>query len=117
MPEWPVSNWNFRWYGPGHFGTERARIAATLQRLPAKQLAIVRYSAKHESFDEWVYNAADIDGSKVIWARDINAADNAELIRYYKDRQVWLVQPDNSPATLTPYPMPAQPVTAALASH
>jgi hypothetical protein len=29
------------------------------------------------------------------------------LIRYYKDRQVWLVQPDTKPVTLSPYAAPA----------
>jgi hypothetical protein len=53
--------------------------------------------------DEWVYNAADIDGSKVIWAREMESANDLELIRYYKDRRVWLVQPDKQPAELSPY--------------
>ena len=55
---------------------------------------IVRYWGNHYPFDEWVYNAADIDGSKVIWARDGDPAGNVELIRYYRDRKVWLVEPD-----------------------
>ena len=82
------------WYGPDHFGTEREKVEEQLERLPGKQLAIVRYTDTHNSMDEWVYNAADIDHSKVIWARDMDAANNDKLIRYYNDRQVWLVQPD-----------------------
>jgi hypothetical protein len=67
---------------------------------------IVRYSADHSTFDDWVYNAADIDNAKVVWAREMGDADNLELIHYYKDRQVWLVQPDLQPAGLSPYPLP-----------
>jgi hypothetical protein len=82
-----------------------------LEHLPGKQLVLVRYGPDHDAGLEWVYNSADIDGSKVIWARDQypnNPSDpNAELIRYYKDRQVWLVQPDTTPAMLSPYPATA----------
>jgi hypothetical protein len=62
--------------------------------------------------DEWVYNAPDIDHSKVIWARDLGPAQNLELIRYYKSRTVWLVQPDTDPI-VSPYPI-SQTETAAL---
>ncbi len=102
-PEWPPSNWNFTWYGPEHFGTERAQIEARLEQLPVGQLAIVRYSPDHYPLDEWVYNSADIDGSKVVWAREMDAANNLELMHYYKDRQVWLVEPDAIPAKISPY--------------
>jgi hypothetical protein len=101
--EWPASEWVGVWYGPGHFGTERAHIEAGLEQLPGKQLVIVRYSPEHYSMDEWVYNAPDIDRSKVIWAREMDAANDLELIRYYKDRNVWLVQPDKQPAEISPY--------------
>jgi hypothetical protein len=69
-------------------------------------LAIVRYSPAHNPGDEWVYNRADIDGSKVVWAQDAGAADNLELIRYYPNRNVWLVEPDVIPARISPYPIP-----------
>jgi hypothetical protein len=63
--------------------------------------------------DEWVYNAPDIDGAKVIWAREMDEGKNRELIQYYKDRKVWLIQPDIQPAELTPYPLPVTNVAAA----
>jgi hypothetical protein len=31
-------------------------------------------------------------------------ADNLELIHYYRDRRVWLVEPDVIPARVTEYP-------------
>ena len=114
LPEWQGASWNFMWYGPDHFGTERFRVAGGLEQLPGKQLAVVRYSSKHNPFDEWVYNSADIDGSKVIWAREMDEANNLELIKYYRDRHVWLVEPDSTPATVSPYPMP---VLSASGSH
>jgi len=42
----------------------------------------------------------------------MDAANNLDLMRYYKDRQVWLVEPDKSSADLSIYPpqknLPAQ---------
>jgi hypothetical protein len=105
--EWPPSNWNFVWFGPGHFGTERAQMETWLAHQPGEQLVIVRYWGNHDPFDEWVYNAADIDRSPVIWARDGDPAGNGELIRYYGGRKVWLVEPDAIPARISPYPMEA----------
>ena len=107
MHEWPVSEWNDAWYGPDHFGTERAAVETQLQQQPDGQLAIVRYSAQHDPGIEWVYNSADIDSSKVVWAREMGRADNLELIAHYADRKVWLVEPDASPARVSPYPMAA----------
>ena len=103
LPEWPAGHWNFLWYGPDHFGTERQRIESDLDKESGKQLVLVRYSQQHNPFEEWVYNAADLDSSKVIWARDIDPAHNAELLNYYKDRRVWLVEPDKLPAVIAPY--------------
>jgi len=105
IPQWPASGWTDRWYGPLPYGKERAGIETGLEGKPGKQLVIVRYAPDHNAIDEWVYNGADIDGSKVIWAREMDGDKNQELIRYYKDRQVWLLEPDSTPAKLSPYPM------------
>jgi hypothetical protein len=40
-------------------------------------------------------------------------ADNRELMQYYGDRQVWLVEPDAHPISLSPYREPPQAVAAA----
>ncbi|MGB9288974.1 MAG: hypothetical protein WCC31_09750 [Terracidiphilus sp.] len=104
--EYPASNWNFNWFGPAHWGTERQQVMDRLEQLPGKQLVIVRYSTTHEALNEWVYNSADIAGSKVIWARNMNPAENRELVDYYKDRTVWLVEPDAVPVKVTPYAGP-----------
>jgi hypothetical protein len=94
------------WYGTGEFGAARDQVEADLKRLPGKQLVIVRYSPTHDPMDEWVYNAADIDDAKVIWAREMDEAKNLELIHHYKDRNVWLIQPDLQPTRFSPYPSP-----------
>jgi len=85
-------------------GTEsRAALVAQLSRLPGKQLVIVRYTSNHAVFDEWVYNDADIDASKIVWAREMDAAENAKLVDYFKDRQIWLLEADKQPPKMSPW--------------
>jgi hypothetical protein len=108
LPEWPAGSWNRIWYGPDHFGTERVRVQELLRSQPGKQLAIVRYSAQHNPYDEWVYNSADIESSPVIWAREMDNAHNRELLRYYHDRTAWLVQPDQLPAVVSNFSTEAE---------
>jgi hypothetical protein len=53
--------------------------------------------------DEWIENAANIDASPIVWAYEMGPAQDRPLIEYYRDRQVWLLEPDQSPPKLTPY--------------
>jgi hypothetical protein len=92
------------WCSEDVHNLKRARILAQLERDSGRDLVIVRYRADHEIFEEWVYNKADIDNSKVVWARDMGAAGNEELVRYYEDRRVWLLEPDETPPKGSPYP-------------
>lgn len=103
VKEWPGGNWSNMWYGPDHYGTEREQIEAELENLPGKQLVLVRPSSTRNALDLWVYNAPDIDASKVVWAWEMDAANNRELMQYYPDRKAWLVDMNTEPATVTPY--------------
>jgi hypothetical protein len=105
VPESEPSEGLSEWYGPGEFGVARAQIEDKFEKAPGQQLVIVRYSPDHNPLNEWVYNAPDIDHAKVIWAREMDDASNLELIRYYKDRKIWLVQPDLPSAGIAPYPL------------
>jgi hypothetical protein len=81
----------------------RASIQEWLSRRPRKQLVIVHYSSRHSPDQEWVYNGADVDQSKVVWAREIDAKSDAQLIDYFKDREVWLLNADSYPQRVRPY--------------
>ena len=106
LAKWPSGNWAATWHGPGRLGVERKQIEDKLNQLPGGQLILVRYAPDHNSLDEWVYNAPDIDHSKIIWAHEMSPADDQKLFSYYKDRTVWLVEPDDKPIGLSPYPLP-----------
>ena len=87
-PRWPRGN------------LERAAILRKLQSSPEQQLIIVRYGADHDLDHDWVYNPADIDAAKVVWARDMGPVDNTELLQYFHGRQVWRLNADQYPLRL-----------------
>ena len=81
----------------------RAAIQKALAEVPGKQLVVVRYWPQHIFQQEWVYNAADVDGARVVWARDLGTDENDKLRRYYPDRTIWLLEPDARPPKLSRY--------------
>jgi hypothetical protein len=101
IPRWPTM-----WYGTEPLGLPRARVVAELESYPGPQLAIVSYSLNHLPFDDWVYNAADIDKEKVVWAREMDQSDGAGLHAYFRNRRAWLVEPDLNPPRISPYDWP-----------
>ena len=99
----PKPSWMRTWCSQDEQNLRRAEVLSQLEHMPGNQLAIVRYRPDHDFIlDEWVFNGADINGSKVIWARDMGA-QNSELIHYFSGRHPWLVEPDYNPPRLTPY--------------
>jgi hypothetical protein len=100
----PLSEfYEFAWYQkcPASFG--RAAIQHRLQQMPGRQLVIVHYQTDHEPFAEWVYNDADIDDSKVVWAREIDPLRDTKLLDYFRDRHVWFLDADENPPKLTEF--------------
>jgi len=86
----------------------RAVIAEKLEHTPGKHLIMVRYAKDdHNIHDEWVYNGAEIDKAKVLWARELDPEQNAQLFAYFRDRAIWLVTPDTDNTYLEPYAAPS----------
>jgi hypothetical protein len=81
----------------------RTYIYNQLLDRPGDHIVIVRYMVEHEPFPDWVYNDADIDNSKVIWARDMGLQQNKQLLGYYARRHAWLLEADASHPQLVPY--------------
>jgi len=84
----------------------RLTIQRKLEALPGKHLVMVRYTDDHNIHDDWVYNDAEIDSAKVLWAREINPEQDAKLLKYFGHRKVWLVTPDSDNTFLGPYTPP-----------
>lgn len=57
----------------------------------------MREHGGHDTEAEWVYNAADLNSAKVLWARDMGAGKNEQLRRDFPGRTVWVLDPDNVP--------------------
>jgi len=91
-PEWPRGN------------LERAAMVRQLRRLPGPQLVIVSYGSHHDVDREWVYNEANIDAAKVVWARDMGKGGNEELLQYFPNRKTWFLEGDSPVPRLVPYP-------------
>ncbi|MCL5005775.1 MAG: hypothetical protein M1404_04515 [Acidobacteria bacterium] len=106
----PVSTWPSltitlpSWCSKSPHNVNRAATLRRLRQYPGRQLAIVHYNKDHDVLsNEWVYNRAELNRAKVIWARDMGPAENEKLIRYFKDRHAWLVDADDNPPKLEPY--------------
>ena len=56
---------------PSPFSVARSRITHDLLSREGSHVVFVRYAPSHDVEDEWVYNSADIDRQRLIWARDL----------------------------------------------
>ena len=86
----------------GRRGMWRAEIRNRIEREPGTHLVFVRYASDYTVHDEWVYNLADLKGSKVLFAHDLGHR-NPELVAAYPNRTTWLVTVTNDRIHLAPY--------------
>jgi hypothetical protein len=66
----------------------RQQLMSELSKSGQQYLIFFQPPDGWDRHNECVWNAADIDASPVVWARDLGNEKNQELIRYYPDRQV-----------------------------
>jgi hypothetical protein len=81
----------------------RKPIERRLAGVPGQHLVLVRYSKDHNSGEEYVYNDADIDHAKTVWAREIPKMDLSPLLSYFRNRDVWVFEPDEDDESVSPY--------------
>jgi hypothetical protein len=79
--------------------TSRADAIERLEHLGGRHLVFVRYDESFPFSREWIWNAADPDGARVIFARDLGQK-NRQLIAVYLDRSVWSIKVSRHPAQL-----------------
>ncbi len=105
----PLSGIEELWASEFERDLSREIFVPRLEREPGRQLVLVRYKPwQHQKKKEWIYNSADIDASKIVWARESDdPASNRALLRYFAGRTVWLGEPDATPPRITRYRAPA----------
>ncbi len=84
---------------------QRAGMRRELEADGNRHLVFVRYGTGHDCTEEWVYNRADIEGAKVVWARDMGDDANRILCRHFADRKAWLLSVGENRIELEPYLM------------
>ena len=93
------------------FAQEREQVIQQIEKTPGNHVVLVRYGPVHSVHDEWVYNAADIDHSPIVWAREMGPTADRPLLEYYRGRHLWLLDADASPPKLRPYSSAPAPLT------
>ena len=81
----------------------RKPVEKQLDAISGEHLVLVRYSNDHNSGEEYVYNDADIDRAKIVWAREIPGVDLKSLLTYFRNRNVWVFEPDEDDSVALPY--------------
>jgi hypothetical protein len=90
-------------YDEHHSDVPSYTVERQLDAIPGKHLVIVHYIPGSGRWMGWVRNAADIDASKIVWAWDLGAEKNRELVDYYSTRSAWIVYADETYPTINNY--------------
>lgn len=87
---------------------ERRKLEGLLEISEDKDLVLIRFlpGPKHV---RWVYNEADLEAAPIVWARELEPAENQRLIEHFAGRRVWLCEVDVVPPRLVPYEELAEP--------
>jgi hypothetical protein len=77
-------------YLPGWANSHKAYhiVESELAKVEGNLVVVVQYDEPALLKMEYVHNAADIDASRVVFARDMGEEKNKELFQYYADRKV-----------------------------
>ncbi|WP_026442653.1 hypothetical protein [Pseudacidobacterium ailaaui] len=103
---------------PRYASMERQKVEHLLQHYPGKHLCLVQYSLDHPGVQEWVYNGADLNSQRILWARSMDPDNDRKLIQAFPGRRVWLLRPDTPAQNLITYssdlawPNPNQKIVA-----
>jgi hypothetical protein len=91
---------------------QRARLLERLKHDEAQHLILVSYPPVRVGQRHWVYNEANIDEAKVVWAHQMDMAQNCKLVQYFNQRRIWSLELDEVPSIpeLKPYPTNLCPV-------
>ena len=87
---------------PTPLGALRERVESELLAQPLEDLVLVDYAPAQplagKAHAAWVYNAANIDASPIVWAWSMGQAEDLALRRYFASRRAWLLRLSNPPS-------------------
>ena len=63
-----------------------------LEALPGKHLVFVTYGPQPPNFRQWLFNEANLDQARIVWARDSGPESRAALKAAFPGRKVWSVR-------------------------
>lgn len=73
----------------------KANLTQQLLSFPGDHLVLVVYEPDHNVHQEWVYNGADLESQRIIWARGEREEWQEQLLeKYSAKRCVWVFNPD-----------------------
>ncbi|HUA19328.1 MAG TPA: hypothetical protein VMB25_11335 [Bryobacteraceae bacterium] len=79
-----------------HVQAKHAAIESRLAAVPGPQLVLVRYGPRHDPWEELVYNRADLEQAKIVWARSLSPSEDERLLRHFRGRTIWLLVENGS---------------------
>lgn len=80
----------------------REGVEARLAPLEGRHLVVVKEECSPANWG-FVYNDADVDASKIVWAKDLGPKANDALLAYYRDRTIWLLEIERGEARIRPF--------------
>ena len=103
---------------------DRGMLLNLVEQEKGRQLVLVRNLVIDEPIHELIWNDADVDRQRIVWARDLKAEWSAAAIRYFQPSKVWLVEvlptdkENRQPwsVRIRPYPVAGLPAPAPLDS-
>jgi hypothetical protein len=87
-------------------GMWRQDVITRLNERGGGHLVFVRYDKSYTLYGNWVYNNADLNTARVIFAYDFGDEKNRGLIARYRSRSVWLCTLSRAKSELLPYQTP-----------
>jgi len=82
--------------------TTRQTVSALLNRTPGQHLVLVKFLPGHVSDNDVVFNGAEFLSEKVLWAREMGPAQDAELCSAFPTRKIWELETDDKKVSLNP---------------
>ena len=72
--------------------SDRFQSELLIEAVPGEHLVLVRFGPRMGNGDEWLFNMADLENSRIIWARDSSPQARKALLDYYPNRKVWILR-------------------------